>query len=1049
MNDKEKTRAELIAELEDIRRQCGLLQESAKLRKTTEDLRFNEDAVLQSIFRAVSAGIGLISGRVIVEVNSRFCRMVGYSREELLHRNSRMLYVCDEDYEYVGREKYRQICEQGTGTVETRLKCRDGRLIDVLLSSSPLDPSDFSKGVTFTALDITDRKLAEKEFEETRRMYSTLFENMGSGLAVYEPLHGGRDFRFRAFNPAAESITRISREKVIGNTLLTLFPNMEDAGFLDALRRVSETGIPEHPAPFYYQDDDREGWRENHLYRIPSGEVVALFDDITGCMETKDALQKSEDRLRLLFEHIRDGVFVHPILENGELGRFEMVNAAACRTLGYTEEELLQMNPGELDEPEQSSIYIPRAMRHLLHEGHVLFDAVQVSKNGTRIPVEVNSNRVELSGCPYIISTVRDITSRKKKERELQESRQFLKSIYEGVNHSIFVVDVLSDGTYRYRGINRLHELLTGLSNEAVVGKSPGEVIDPLSAEKVVRHYDDCVRGDAPVRYEEQLSFGGREMWWETVLNPIHSEEGGISRIIGTSTDITRHKQTEAALKKLGVAVKQSPAVVVITGLDGTIEYVNPKFTRLTGYSAREVIGKNPRVFKSGMVPKEVYDKLWKRVLAGQEWHGEFYNKKKNGELYWEEAVIAPILNEEGIITSFVAVKEDITEKKKLWSELIAAKEKAEESDRLKTAFLANISHEIRTPMNGILGFSELLKEPHLSGEEQAEYIGLIEQSGLRMLNIINELIDISRIEAGETVLQIAETSINRIMRELHSFFRPEAGKKGLRFSCFPGLADEESLIETDSSKLSQILTNLIQNALKFTADGHVEFGYARKDGMLEFYVADSGIGIPLDRQEEIFERFRQVDSRHARSFEGTGLGLCISRAYAGMLGGSIGVTSVEGRGSRFQFTLPYSRAGSSQTAASGSVLDGKILFLRGMTILVAEDDRSSSIMMNAILKGAGMTILHAQNGREAVELISRHSEIRLVLMDIKMPVMDGLEATVRIKQIRPGLPVIAQTAFALESDRQKATDAGCDALMTKPIRKAELLELMQELLLR
>ncbi|MCF8382961.1 MAG: PAS domain S-box protein [Chlorobium sp.] len=1049
MNDKEKTRAELIDELENIRRHCALLERIAKLRKTTEDLRFNEDVVLQSIFRAVSAGIGLISDRVFMEVNSRFCEMVGYSRDELLHRNSRMLYVSDDDYEHVGREKYRQIREHGTGTVETRLKCKDGRIINVLLSSSPLDPSDYSQGITFTALDITDQKQAEKEFEETRRRYSALFENMGSGLAVYEPMEGGRDFRFKAFNPAAESITRISREKVIGNTLLTLFPNMDKTGLLDALRRVSETGRPEHLPPFYYQDNDRQGWRENHLYRIPSGEVVALFDDITGYWETKHALQKSEERLRLLFEHIRDGVFVHPILENGDLGRFEMVNAAACGTLGYTEEELLQMSPGEIDDPEHSSSYIPEATKHLLHEGQVLFEAVQVSKNGTRIPVEVSSTRVELSGSPYIISTVRNISGRKENERELQENRRFLQSIYEGVNHSIFVVDVLPDRSYRYRGINRLHETLTGISNEEIAGKTPEEVIDPLFAEEVIRHYDTCVHEGAPIRYEELLPFRGRESWWETVLNPVRNDEGFIFRIIGTSTDITRHKKTEAALKKLSVAVKQSPSVVVITGLDGTIEYVNPKFTRLTGYSAREVIGKNPRVFKSGMVPKEVYDKLWKKVLAGQEWHGEFYNKKKDGELYWEEAVIAPILNEEGIITNFVAVKEDITEKKKLWSELIAAKEKAEESDRLKTAFLANISHEIRTPMNGILGFSELLKDSHLSGEEQAEYIGLIEQSGLRMLNIINELIDISRIEAGETVLQIAETFLNRLMRELHAFFKPEAEKKGLHFGCFPGLSDEESLIETDSSKLSQILTNLIQNALKFTAEGHVEFGYTRKDGMLEFYVTDSGIGIPLDRQEEIFERFRQVDSRHARSFEGTGLGLCISRAFVEMLGGSIGVTSVEGRGSQFHVTLPYNRAGTSQTAGSGSLLDEKTRFLRGMTILVAEDDRSCSILLKAILKGADMTILHAQNGREAVELISRYKDIRLVLMDIKMPVMDGLEATTRIKKIRPALPVIAQTAFALESDRQKAADAGCDAFITKPIRKAELLELIQELLLR
>ncbi|MCF8270532.1 MAG: PAS domain S-box protein [Chlorobium sp.] len=1044
MNDTKKTKAELIAELEDIRRHCSMLQESVKSRKTTEELRCNEDELLQRTFRAVSAGIGLISDCVIMEINNRFCRMVGYSRVELRHRNIRMLYISDDDYEYVSRELVRQIREYGTGTVETRMKCKDGRIIDLLLSFAPLDPSDHAQGITFTALDITDQKQKENEFKETRHRYSFLFENMGSGLAVYEPLDGGRDFRFKAFNPAAEAITRISRDKVIGSTLLTLFPNMDKTGLLDALRRVSETGRPEHPPPFYYQDNDRQGWRENHIYRIPSGEVVALFDDITGYWETKNALQKSEEKLRLLFDHIRDSVFVHPILDNGDLGRFEMVNAAACRTLGYTEEEFLQMSPIELDDPEQSSRYIPEATHHLLHDGQVLFEAVQVSKNGTGIPVEVSSNRVELSGCPYIISTVRDISGRKESERELQENRRFLQSIYEGVNHSIFVVDVQPDGTYRYRGINRQHETLTGISNAEIAGKAPAQVLEPFFAEEVVRHYDDCVHGEAPVRYEEQLPFRGRECWWETVLNPIRNKEGVVCRIIGTSTDITQHKHALAALKKLSVAVKQSPSVVVITGIDGTIEYVNPKFTDLTGYSATEVIGKNLRDVQSGMVSAEVYDRLWKKVLGGQEWHGEFYNKKKNGELYWEEAVIAPILNEEGVITNFVAVKEDVTEKKKLWSELIAAKEKAEESDRLKTAFLANLSHEIRTPMNGILGFSSLLKEPHLTGEEQEEFIGLIEQSGLRMLNIINELIDISRIEAGETVLQIAETSLNSLLHDLYAFFQPVAGKKGLRFGCFPGLSDEESLIETDSSKLNQILSNLIQNALKFTDEGYVDFGYTRQDGVLDLYVIDSGIGIPIARQEEIFDRFRQVDASPTRNFGGTGLGLSISRAFVEMLGGSISVTSIEGRGSEFHFTLPYNRSGSSEIADSDQQFSEKPLSLQDITILVVEDDPSSSILLKTILNGADIMTIHAQNGREAVEQVTMRSDIRMVLMDIKMPVMDGFEATRLIKQIRPGLPVIAQTAFALEEDREKSVAAGFDAFITKPIRNVELMELIE-----
>jgi hypothetical protein len=250
--------------------------------------------------------------------------------------------------------------------------------------------------------------------------------------------------------------------------------------------------------------------------------------------------------------------------------------------------------------------------------------------------------------------------------------------------------------------------------------------------------------------------------------------------------------------------------------------------------------------------------------------------------------------------------KRNETAQKKLCDELIAAKEQAEVSDHLKTAFLANISHEIRTPMNGILGFSEMLKEPLLSGEEKAEYLDVIHQCGNRMLQLVNDLIDISRFDAGETVLQTGATSLNILFYDLYLFFKPVTEKKRLKLSYATGLSDEESIIETDGLKLNQVLTNLLHNALKFTSSGGIEFGYARKGESLEFYVADSGIGIPAEMKETIFERFRQIDNSLTRNHKGSGLGLSISKAYVEMLGGTIGVESAEGEGSRFSFTLPY-----------------------------------------------------------------------------------------------------------------------------------------------
>ncbi|NTV99182.1 MAG: response regulator [Chlorobiaceae bacterium] len=447
---------------------------------------------------------------------------------------------------------------------------------------------------------------------------------------------------------------------------------------------------------------------------------------------------------------------------------------------------------------------------------------------------------------------------------------------------------------------------------------------------------------------------------------------------------------------------------------------------------------------------KEVYENLWQTILSGSVWFGEFHNKKKNGELYWEEAVVSAIRNEEGEITNFVAVKEDITEKKKLWADLVTAKEKAEESDRLKSAFLANISHEIRTPMNGILGFSELLKEPHLTGEEQQEYIDLIQLSGERMLSLINDLIDISRIEAGETMLQIAQTPVNSLLHELYAFFKPQAENKGLMLNCIPGLQDRECIIETDSTKLNQVMTNLIQNALKFTTEGHIDFGYIKKGSILEFFVQDTGIGIPAEMQDSVFDRFRQLDNSLTRNHEGSGLGLCISRAYVEMLGGKIRAEPTTEAGSRFIFTLPYNppESPSSPYEQMADTAGEPAEPPPSLTILIAEDDEVSRLLLKKTLKGQNIRILCAQTGTEAVEMVEQYPEIDLVLMDIKMPQLNGYDATRLIKQKRPELAVIAQTAFSMADERRKAMEAGCDGFIVKPVKKQELLELMKELLI-
>jgi PAS domain S-box-containing protein len=391
-------------------------------------------------------------------------------------------------------------------------------------------------------------------------------------------------------------------------------------------------------------------------------------------------------------------------------------------------------------------------------------------------------------------------------------------------------------------------------------------------------------------------------------------------------------------------------------------------------------------------------------------------------------------------------VVQDITESKQIELELTIAKEKAEESDRLKSAFLANMSHEIRTPMNGILGFAELLKEPGLTGDEQQEYIGIIEKSGKRMLNIINDIVDISKIEAGLMKLNIRNTSVNEQLKDLYSFFASECQAKGIELNYYSSLPENRALIKTDREKLFAILSNLIKNAIKFTDEGVIEYGYEMvgpKEALhLQFFVRDTGIGIPADRQEIIFERFIQADVSDKLARQGAGLGLSISKAYITMLNGKIWLETEFGKGSSFYFEIPYQVSNeefidkeiNSRSDASS---------IKKLKILIAEDNEISKTLITLTLKKFCDDFLTARTGIEAVELCRDNPDIDLILMDIKMPEMDGYEAIRQIRLFNKKVLIIAQTAYGLSGDKELAFEAGCSEYISKPIDRNELIQMV------
>ncbi len=389
------------------------------------------------------------------------------------------------------------------------------------------------------------------------------------------------------------------------------------------------------------------------------------------------------------------------------------------------------------------------------------------------------------------------------------------------------------------------------------------------------------------------------------------------------------------------------------------------------------------------------------------------------------------------------------------------ANKKSGESDRLKSAFLANMSHEIRTPMNGILGFADLLKDTNLTALTRMDYLQIIEKSGARMLNIINEIIDISKIESHQMTVYLSVTDINEQIRFIQTFFHPEAEAKGIQLDFRTELSGKAAMVQTDKEKLYAILGNLVKNAIKYTDQGSIEFGYKLKhtpgkgsqdqgEDQLEFYVKDTGIGIPLERQEAIFDRFVQSDisDKHAR--QGAGLGLTISRSYVEMLGGQIWVESTpegfpEGNGSLFRFTLPYLPAEVVQKTREIDTLTKESLHqLAKLKILIVEDDTTSKILLNSMLRAFSKEVLYAANGGQAVEICRSNPDIDLILMDMKMPEMNGFEATSQIRLFNKTVIILAQTSFVLKGDREKTILAGCNDYLSKPISNVELAHLIR-----
>jgi PAS domain S-box-containing protein len=532
---------------------------------------------------------------------------------------------------------------------------------------------------------------------------------------------------------------------------------------------------------------------------------------------------------------------------------------------------------------------------------------------------------------------------------------------------------------------------------------------------------------------------------YETLINLPDGTPG----ILTVSNDITEKKRAQERMMTLSRAMESIGECVSITDYNNKIIFVNKAFCETYGYSDEEIIGKDISIIRLPDQNEDPADKIISETIQGG-WTGELINVKKDGTRFPIELSTSHIRDENGNSVALIGIAVDITERKKFQTELINAKEKAEESDRLKSAFLANMSHELRTPLNAIIGFSGLMAG---SGPDSntTNYSQIILKSGLHLLSLVEDIFDTTMIETGRVKINYAETDMLTLLNEVGEAMQIERineDKNGVDIHLNTLEAGNNKTLVTDDRKLKHIIMNLMRNALKFTDKGVIEYGYKKeeedgKDCFL-FYVKDTGIGIDSKYHETIFNIFRQVDDTHTRKFGGMGIGLSIAKKTVELLGGRIWVESEPSVGSTFFFTIPVVKnieKNINKPDDDTLIMEKKY---EGQTILIAEDEQSNFDFLKILLTRMNIRVLWAKDGLEAISICESDPTINLVLMDIKMPLLNGYEATKIIKSRRPELPVIAQTAYAMTADKLEAEKAGCDGYLSKPIKINQITEMLE-----
>jgi PAS domain S-box-containing protein len=745
---------------------------------------------------------------------------------------------------------------------------------------------------------------------------------------------------------------------------------------------------------------------------------INLFSHKKDKKQLENKLKESELRYRRLFESAKDGILILDF----ETGQIVDANPFILNIIDNSLNEVIGKKLWEIG-LFSNKLLSKFAYLNLKKSGYIRFEDMPIQReNGKITEVEFVSNVYLVNNTKVIQCNIRNITERKESERK-----------HELLTKILLILNKLDDWKLVIKNI--MIEAMNFIKMDTI----------GIHLIKNDKDYSNIVAIGLPNSVITEKYFYEKNKLGEYVFNQKGSSflNCVIGIVVLGLTDPSLPYFTKGGsfysnnlpelLKEIGVKSKKTTTSCICNPKEYQTAAIIPLFSGKEVIGVLQFIDKRPNLLTLETI--QLFEEIGNSVgIAFNRIQGELkileseQILRKQNEDYFNLNQKNSILNEE--LTSSIDHIQNVNE------ELIKQKAKAEESDKLKSSFLANMSHEIFTPMNSIMGFSDLLLHPDLSTKKIAQFVQMIHSSSKQLMSIISDLVDISTIEAGQIKIHSELVDIKKLLNEIYIIYRELINSKKISLN-YKFL--DTNKVKTDGNRIRQILYNLLNNAIKFTKEGSIEFGNKMVDinghSYLQFYVKDTGIGIAPENQELVFERFRQIETSNSLIYGGNGLGLSISKALVEKLGGEILVESELGKGSTFSFTIPYNEgienfvSDEFKTKSNGFNWPNK-------TILIVEDEINSYSYLEELLSETNVKIIHAFNGKQALENVENDSEISLVLMDIKLPVMDGYEATQLIKKIRPKLPIIAQTAFAQNNERINAFEAGCDNYLAKPIDK-------------